>query len=63
MEHIRACYRDCAARFDYREGDVLVVDNMLTAHGREPFTPPREIVVAMSEPITASSVTELDNGP
>jgi alpha-ketoglutarate-dependent taurine dioxygenase len=62
MEHIRACYRDCGARFDYREGDVLVVDNMLTAHGREPFTPPREIVVAMTEPITASRVTELSHG-
>lgn len=62
MEHIRACYRDCAARFDYHEGDVLVVDNMLIAHGREPFTPPREIVVAMTQPITASRVTELSHG-
>ncbi|MGD0558727.1 MAG: TauD/TfdA family dioxygenase [Streptosporangiaceae bacterium] len=49
MEHIRGCYRDASARFDYCEGDVLVVDNMLAAHGREPFTPPREIVVAMAE--------------
>jgi alpha-ketoglutarate-dependent taurine dioxygenase len=48
MEHIRGCYRDAAVRFDYQEGDVLIVDNMLTAHGREPFTPPREIVVAMA---------------
>jgi alpha-ketoglutarate-dependent taurine dioxygenase len=62
MEHIRDCYRDSAARFDYREDDILAVDNMLTAHGREPFTPPREIVVAMTEPITASSVTELGHG-
>jgi alpha-ketoglutarate-dependent taurine dioxygenase len=49
MEHIRTCYRDAAVRFDYREGDVLIVDNMLTAHGREPFTPPRQVVVAMTE--------------
>lgn len=48
IEHIRACYRDAAIRFDYHEGDVLIVDNMLTAHGREPFTPPRQVVVAMT---------------
>lgn len=52
MEHIRVCYRDASTRFDYREGDVLVVDNMLAAHAREPFTPPREIVVAMAELIS-----------
>jgi alpha-ketoglutarate-dependent taurine dioxygenase len=49
MEHIRACYRDAAVRFDYHEGDVLIIDNMLTAHGREPFSPPRQVVVAMTE--------------
>lgn len=48
IEHIRAGYRDAAIRFDYHEGDVLIVDNMLTAHGREPFTPPRQVVVAMT---------------
>jgi alpha-ketoglutarate-dependent taurine dioxygenase len=58
MEHIRACYRDAAVRFDYREGDVLIVDNMLTAHGREPFTPPREIVVAMAELMSLDSLSD-----
>ena len=57
MEHIRACYRDAGTRFDYREGDVLVVDNMLAAHAREPFTPPRQIVVAMAELIGLDSLT------
>jgi alpha-ketoglutarate-dependent taurine dioxygenase len=51
MNHIRTCYRDASARFDYQVGDVLVVDNMLAAHGREPFTPPRKIVVAMAQPV------------
>jgi hypothetical protein len=27
----------------------LIVDNMLAAHGREPFTGEREIAVAMTE--------------
>ncbi|WP_078910786.1 TauD/TfdA family dioxygenase [Streptomyces sp. NRRL WC-3742] len=55
MAHVRDCYRAAATRFDYREDDVLIVDNMLTAHGREPFTPPRRIAVAMAEPTAEPS--------
>jgi hypothetical protein len=28
---------------------VLLIDNMLTSHGREPFAGERKIVVAMAE--------------
>ena len=58
MEHIRACYRAAAVRFDYREGDVLIIDNMLTAHGRETFSPPRQIVVAMTELTSFDSLSD-----
>ncbi|WP_442738388.1 TauD/TfdA family dioxygenase [Streptomyces pseudogriseolus] len=50
IAHVRDCYRAATVRFDYQEHDVLVIDNMLTAHGREPFTGPRKIAVAMAEP-------------
>ncbi|MEH0982518.1 TauD/TfdA family dioxygenase [Micromonospora sp. CPCC 205556] len=50
MDHLRAAYRAATVRFDYRADDVLVVDNMTVAHGREPFTGPRRIAVAMAEP-------------
>jgi alpha-ketoglutarate-dependent taurine dioxygenase len=46
--HIRDCYRRASARFDYQRGDVLVVDNMRAAHGREPFEGKRRIEVAMT---------------
>lgn len=52
MDHLRACYRAAVTRFDYRADDVLVIDNMLVSHGREPFTGPRRIAVAMAEPYT-----------
>ncbi|WP_054047855.1 TauD/TfdA family dioxygenase [Alloactinosynnema sp. L-07] len=50
VAHLRDCYRAAQRRFDWRLDDVLVVDNMLAAHGREPFTGPRKIAVAMAEP-------------
>jgi hypothetical protein len=49
MDHLRATYRAASVRFDYHRDDVLVVDNMTAAHGREPFTGPRRIAVAMAE--------------
>ncbi|MFE0641774.1 TauD/TfdA family dioxygenase [Streptomyces sp. NPDC058877] len=53
LDHLRDCYRKASYRFDYRRGDVLVIDNMLTAHSREPFTGPRRIAVAMAEAYAA----------
>jgi alpha-ketoglutarate-dependent taurine dioxygenase len=49
LAHLRSCYRAASVRFDWQQDDVLVVDNMAAAHGREPFTGPRKIAVAMAE--------------
>jgi alpha-ketoglutarate-dependent taurine dioxygenase len=49
VAHLRDCYRNAQVRFDWRRDDVLIIDNMLAAHGREPFTGPRKIAVAMTE--------------
>ncbi|GAB1510976.1 TauD/TfdA family dioxygenase [Actinophytocola sp. KF-1] len=37
-----------AVDVDWQEGDLLVIDNVLVAHGRRPFTGPRRVLVAMS---------------
>lgn len=50
VAHLRDCYRAARRRFDWQRDDVLLVDNMLAAHGREPFTGKRKIAVAMAEP-------------
>jgi len=41
-------YREAAISFPWQHGDVLVVDNHLAVHGREPFRGDRQILVAMS---------------
>ena len=50
VAHLRDCYERHRVRFDWQAGDVLLVDNMLACHGREPYTGDREIAVAMTSP-------------
>jgi hypothetical protein len=35
----------------WRTGDLLLVDNILSSHGRQAYTGDRRIVVAMGEPL------------
>jgi alpha-ketoglutarate-dependent taurine dioxygenase len=44
----------------WQPGDLLMVDNIRMAHGREAFDGPREVVVAMADPV---SVAEFPPSP
>lgn len=50
-------YQDNAVSFSWQIGDILMVDNMLIAHGRRPFKGKRKVVVAMAEVRTWKDVT------
>ncbi|HWS85818.1 MAG TPA: TauD/TfdA family dioxygenase [Pyrinomonadaceae bacterium] len=49
LDEIREIYREEAVTFPWQEGDIMMLDNFLATHGREPFVGPRKIVVAMAE--------------
>ncbi|MEV4711691.1 TauD/TfdA family dioxygenase [Micromonospora sp. NPDC049374] len=48
VEHIQRRALDNAVDVDWRAGDVLLIDNVLTAHGRRPFEGTRRVLVAMA---------------
>jgi alpha-ketoglutarate-dependent taurine dioxygenase len=59
MTQLQQAYVAEKILFDWREGDILVVDNMLCSHGREPFQGERRVLTAMSELSAASSVVSV----
>lgn len=50
MKVLRDAYQQELVSFRWMKGDVLMVDNMLAAHARAPFTGERRILVGMTEP-------------
>jgi len=52
VQHLRDAYLNELVSFPWETGDVVIIDNMLTAHAREPYVGPRRILFAMAEPYT-----------
>jgi alpha-ketoglutarate-dependent taurine dioxygenase/acyl carrier protein len=56
MQEILELYRATSVQFPWRAGDVLMLNNMLVAHSRNPYAGPRKIVVAMGEMVNQSEL-------
>jgi alpha-ketoglutarate-dependent taurine dioxygenase len=51
IEEILKIYGQAKVSFPWQEGDIIMLDNMLAAHGRNPFVGERKIVVTLGEMI------------
>ena len=58
VEDLRQAYRQETTSFPWFPGDILLLDNMLVAHGRSPYKGARKVLVAMGNPfnLTARAV-------
>jgi amino acid adenylation domain-containing protein len=54
VAEVREAYEQEKVIFPWQNGDVLLLDNMSMAHGRQPYTGKREVVVSMAEPFRAA---------
>jgi alpha-ketoglutarate-dependent taurine dioxygenase len=50
LDTLREIYETETVLFPWQQSDVLMLDNMLAAHGRRPFSGSRKIVVGMARP-------------
>ncbi len=56
VEEILATCREAEVSFPWQQGDVLMLDNILTSHGRNPYAGSRKIVVAMGDMISNQEI-------
>ena len=51
VQLLNEVYEAHTAREPWQAGDLMLVDNVRTAHSREPFEGPREVLVAMADAV------------
>jgi len=56
IDEIREAYERETVMFPAQRGDLLVLDNMLVAHGRTPYEGPRQILVGMAQLVHRNQV-------
>lgn len=56
LDTLRDAYRSATVAFPWQAGDVLMLDNLLVAHGRAPFEGERRVLVGMAEPVHSREI-------
>jgi alpha-ketoglutarate-dependent taurine dioxygenase len=51
VQLLNETYEAHASRVSWQAGDLLLVDNVRTAHSREPYEGPREILAGLADPV------------
>ncbi len=55
LANVREAYSGEASVFRWKPNDLLLLDNMLVAHGRNPFKGERKILVSMANPYSVAA--------
>lgn len=58
---INEVYDAHTVREPWRTGDLLLVDNIRTAHSREPFDGPREVLAALGDPVRPTAIEHTEH--
>ena len=61
LDALQVAYKQAEKAFSWQKGDILMLDNMLMAHGRNSYVGPRKIAVAMGEIMTESKLKTLSH--
>ncbi|QRP47848.1 TauD/TfdA family dioxygenase [Amycolatopsis sp. FDAARGOS 1241] len=56
VQLLNAVYEANTVREPWQAGDLMLVDNIRTAHSREPFEGPREVLVGMTDPVRVADL-------
>lgn len=57
VELLNQTYDTHTAREPWQDGDLMLVDNIRTAHSREAYTGPREVLVGLADPVRLADCT------
>lgn len=49
LDAIRKVYEEVSLAFQWQAGDLMIINNMLVAHGRQPYTGTRRTLVSMTD--------------
>jgi alpha-ketoglutarate-dependent taurine dioxygenase len=60
MHELRSAYESESVSFDWEAQDVLMLDNMLVAHGRQPFSGQRRVITGLADPCEWRTVRYID---
>jgi len=58
LDSVRTAFASEATAFSWKNGDLLLLDNIRFAHGRWPFTGDRKVVAALIEPHSEVAATD-----
>jgi alpha-ketoglutarate-dependent taurine dioxygenase len=62
VQMLNEVYEANTAREPWQAGDLMLVDNVRTAHSREPFEGPREVLVAMADAVRLADCSPTAEG-